>query len=127
MLDAHAVYEIAKKYQAEITERRQIKWLVTENLPGRWVMQRGVLPSVLDAVILEKSWRVHPYLAAVQAATMWSRPRVMGFLQGMYLGKPPKSEAIKLEEFQYWKGMLGAMMVIQKLKSRQAQAEALFS
>ena len=127
MLNAHDIYEIAKSYQAEITEGRQIQWLATANSLGEWIPISRYLPSVLDSVILERAPHVVGYLPAAMEATKWPRPMVMGFLQGMYLGKPLETQPIHMEDFLYWKGMVYALMVIQKLKSRLWEAEGLFS
>ena len=128
MLDAHHVYEIAKKYQAEITADRQIQWLDMGSLPGdKWVKHTEYRPSVMDAVILDQAWKIPGYLSAAKAATGWTEPMVMGFLQGMYLGQPLETVQMKSENFPYWKGMLIGLMVIQKLKSRLWEAESLFS
>ena len=128
MLDAHEIYHIAKIYRAEITASRQIQWLDTENSPGnRWKELTEYQPSVMDSIILQKAWRVPEYLEAAKAATGWSEPMVMGFLQAMWLGHPLTSEAITKENFRYVKGMLIGLMVVQKLKSRLWEAEELFS
>jgi hypothetical protein len=127
MLESQAVYEIAKKYQAEVTAGRQIQWHVTENSHGGWMQITRYPPSVMDSLILEKAWRQPGYLAAAKAATGWSNSVVWGFHQTMYLGHPLESEQMYLEDFMYWKGVVIALMVIQKLKYRLREAESHFS
>ena len=127
MLDAHHVYEIAKSYRAEITADRQIQWHGMVNSPGEWQQMVEYRPSVMDSIILAKSWLIPGYLSAAKAATGWSEAMVMGFLQGMYLGHPLETTEMTVENFTYLKGMLIGLMVIQKLKSRLWEAESLFS
>jgi hypothetical protein len=127
MLDAQSVYEIAKHYRAEITAGRQIKWLVTENSHGEWTELMQYRPSVLDSVILAKSWRMPGYLAAAKAATMWPNDMIEGFLQAMLLGRPTASQEMRMENFQHWKGQFVGFMVIQKLRGEWREAEAHFS
>jgi hypothetical protein len=127
MLDAQSVYEIAKQYQAEITAGKQIKWHVTENSPGKWVEMLQYRPSVLDSVILAKSWRIPGYFAAAKAATMWSNEMIVGFQQAMLLGKPTQSQEMLREDFPHWKGQFMGFMVIQKLRSEWREAESHFS
>ncbi len=127
MLNAQDIYEIAKSYQAEITAGRQIQWLGTENSPGKWELMPPFRPRVMDALILHKAYNTTGYLAAAKAATRWPESMVMGFLQGMLLGRPLETQKMYREDFLYWKGMVVGMMVIQKLKSRLWEAESLFS
>ena len=126
MLNAQNVYEIAKKYQAEIIADRQIQWHDTANSCGEWRQSVQYHPSVMDVVILERAPNVPGYLEAANEATGWPEPAILGFLQTMILGKPIESEEMHMTHFMHWKGVIIALMVIAKLKSRLEEAEDLF-
>lgn len=127
MLETQEVYEIATKYRAEITAGRQIQWHDTGNSHGAWMQVTKYPPSVLDSLILEKAFRTPGYLAAAKAATGWTTSMIWGFQQTMLLGQPLESEEMYMEDFLYWKGVVIALMVIQKLHGRLRDAESHFS
>jgi hypothetical protein len=127
MLNAQDIYEIAKSYQAEITAGRQIQWRDMGCTHGQWEPMTQYRPSVMDSLILDRAWRVPGYLAAARAATGWPTPILVGFLEAMAVGKPLETKKMHMEDFQYWKGLVIGLMVIQKLKSRLWEAESLFT
>ena len=108
------VVDVAKKYKADITPGRQIRW---DSISGEWMETLQYRPSVLDAMILEYASKVGPgYLAAVQAATGWNRRTIFGFLQIMLIGRPVESQPMMEESFNYWKGIIIGVMVYGKLR-----------
>ena len=101
--NAQDVVDIAKKYKADITPGRQIRW---DSISGEWMETLQYRPSVLDAMILEYASKVGPgYLSAVQAATGWNRRTIFGFLQIMLIGRPVESQPMMEESFNYLKGI----------------------
>lgn len=110
------IVRIAKKYKADITPARQIRWQDMIGEPS-WVETLQYRPSVLDAVILEHAWRVGPsYLSAAQAATGWNRRTILGFLQIMLLGHPIETAQMNRKSFNYWRGVIIGVMVYGKLR-----------
>jgi len=127
MLNAQNVYEITKKHRAEITAERQIRWLGMGDFPGEWRETLQYRPSIMDALVLEHACHVGPsYLEAAGAATGWPKDMVIGFQQTMIFGKPIETKDMHMLDFQHWKGVILALMVIAKLKSRWEEAEDLF-
>jgi len=113
-LNAIEVYENAKKYKAEITPGRQIRWM---DIPGEWVEILQYRPSVLDSLILQYAPQVGPsYLAAACAATGWNRRTILGFLQIMLIGRPVESEVMNWSSRGYWQGVVIGLIVYEKLR-----------
>jgi len=108
------VVNIAKKYKADITPGRQIRWMVTT---GEWIETLQFRPSVLDSLILEFSSKVGPsYLSAAQAATGWHRRTILGFLQVMLLGRPVETAEMRGGSINYFKGIIIGLIVYGKLR-----------
>ena len=111
---APEVIAVAKKYKADITPGRQIRW---DSMSGEWMETLQFRPSVLDAMILEFACKVGPgYLEAAQAATGWNRRTIFGFLQVMLVGGPVESQPMEEGSLNYWKGILMGVMVYGKLR-----------
>lgn len=127
MLNSQNVYEIAKKYRAEITAGRQIQWLDMGDFPGEWHEKLQYRPSVLDSLILEGAIHEPKYMTAAMQSTGWPRPMIVGFQTTMLLGRPFETEDMYIEGFMYWKGVVYALMVIEKLRSRHQYAESFFN
>ena len=109
-----ALVEIAKKYKAEITPDRQIRWM---DMNFEWIETLQFRPSVLDAVILANAPKVGPsYLEAAQAATGWPRQTLLGFSEIMLVGRPLKSAIIQEGSRMYWKGIAIGLFVYGKLR-----------
>ena len=110
------VVAVAKKYKADLTPDRQIRWVDSIGEPV-WMETLQYRPSVLDSLILEYSWKVRPsYISAVQAATGWNRRTILGFLQIMITGKPIESIAMNHASVNYLKGVVMGIMVYSKLR-----------
>jgi len=115
-LDVTEVVRVAKKYQADLTPERQIRWVTSLGEPT-WIQTLQYRPSVIDALILEHAYRVGPsYLTAAQAATGWNRRTILGFLQIMLVGRPIETATMNRSSFNYWKGVIMGLMVYQKLR-----------
>tara|TARA_R110000772_G_scaffold267971_3_gene393602 strand:+ start:35107 stop:35511 length:405 start_codon:yes stop_codon:yes gene_type:complete len=111
------VVDIAKKYKADITPGRQIRWVDSTGETPSWIETLQFRPSVLDSLILERAWKVGPsYLTAAQAATGWNRRTLFGFLQIMLVGRPIETAEMNRSSFNYWKGIIIGVMVYGKLR-----------
>jgi hypothetical protein len=110
------VVQVAKKYKADLTPDRQIRWVDTIGEPS-WMETLQYRPSVLDALILEYAGRIGPsYITAAQAATGWNRRTILGFLQIMLAGQPMETAQMKHSSFNYWKGVIIGVIVYGKLR-----------
>jgi hypothetical protein len=110
------VVEVAKKYKADLTPDRQIRWVDSIGVPS-WIQTLQYRPSVLDALILEYAPTLGPsYISAAQKATGWNRRTILGFLQVMLIGRPIETATMNRKSFNYWKGVIIGVMVYGKLR-----------
>ncbi len=112
-LSVPEVVRIAKKYKAEITPDRQIRWSDTR----LWMKLRHHQPSVMDALILEHACTIGPsYLDAASTATGWSYPTIRGFLEIMLTGRPYQTTPMDRDLRNYWQGVLMGLLVYTRLR-----------
>jgi hypothetical protein len=116
MMTAPDLVVIAKTYNAVCTETSQVAWV--EHI-GEWQELKYHRPSVLDAAILHKAFKVGPsYFEAVQAATGWPKDTVVGFQTIMLLGEPVESGSMSRANMKYWRGVIMGLFVYEKIKTR---------
>jgi hypothetical protein len=116
-LSAPDIIYSAKKWNAEVTSDKQIRWVDMGQFGGEWHESLQYRPSILDAVILDHAQSVGPsYRDACIAATGWGQDTLFGFRQTILLGRP--MEAIMVAEsanIRYIKGVVLATLVIEKV------------
>ena len=116
MMTAPEIVLVAQTHNAVCTETSQIAWI--DHLK-EWQELKYHRPSVLDAVVLEKAFKVGPsYQEAIQAATGWPMETVMGFQTIMLLGQPVESGEMSRSNMKYWKGIIMGLFVYEKIKLR---------
>jgi len=113
MMNAPELILIAKDYNAQCSEACLIQFN-----QGEWTLG-DERPSVLDAAVLAKGQNVGPsYTEAISAATGWPIETIVGFNTVMYLGYPAESATMQWDKVSYWRGVMMALFVYEKIKVR---------
>ena len=117
MLTAEQIYKIACEWGALMTPAVNIQWTIAEPYEGMWLTKPQQLPSVLDAVILERANAVPGYMHAAAHATGWSWQSIESFQKIMAIGHPRYETQDVVTELNHWKGLMTGVELYEIVKN----------